>query len=49
MRGSSRDIEAHAHWIRWRVNWYGVLWVGIAQTLFYLMLIAAVTVTAATI
>lgn len=49
MRGSGRDIEAHNHWIRWGVHWYGVLWVAIAQTAVYLAIIAAATVVASEI
>lgn len=50
MMGSSKDIEAHAAtWTRWRVNWYGVLQVAIAQSIFYLIIVGALTVIASTI
>ncbi len=47
--GSSKDIEAHSSWIRWRINWYGVLWVGIVQTVVYSSIVGTLTVIAATI
>lgn len=49
MVGSKADIEAHASWIRWRVNWYGILWVGITQVIAWLTPVAALTVIAAAI
>ncbi len=44
--GSNKDIAAHASWIRWRINWYGVLWVGLTQSAFYAAIVAALTVIA---
>lgn len=50
MRGSSRDIEAHAWaWSRWGINWYGILWVAVAQVIALGTPVAVLTVIAAAI
>lgn len=47
--GSSKDIEAHSSWIRGKINWYGILWVGIVQCIVLGAPVVALTVIAAAI